>query len=145
MASLLRQISRTPAAPLGAMRYLAARGYALAPETKSRIEDMIRSKKIFVFMKGTPDMPMCGFSKAVVQILDISGVTPEHFDTCNVLEDEDIRSGIKEFSDWPTIPQVYFDGEFVGGCDLMLQMYQAGELDGEFEKLGIKTSPKSEE
>lgn len=89
-------------------------------------------------MKGTPAAPKCGFSNAVVQILDFHGV--KQYDSYNVLEDEDLRQGIKEYSNWPTIPQVFIDGEFVGGCDLMLEMHKNGELVDELQKVGIKSA-----
>lgn len=88
-------------------------------------------------MKGTPDVPRCGFSNAVVQILRMHGVT---YDAHNVLTDEDVRQGIKEFSQWPTIPQVFVNGEFIGGCDILLQMHQNGELIEELQKVGITSS-----
>nr|XP_039271621.1 glutaredoxin-related protein 5, mitochondrial-like [Styela clava] len=103
-----------------------------------RIEKMVKNKKIVIFMKGVPDQPMCGFSNAVVQVLRMHGV--EDYDSHNVLEDEELRQGIKEFSDWPTIPQVYFEGDFIGGCDILLQMHQSGDLVDELEKLGIKSA-----
>ncbi|KAG9290896.1 hypothetical protein G9A89_011046 [Geosiphon pyriformis] len=80
-------------------------------------------------MKGTPDAPQCGFSRAVVQILDAQGVDAKQIKAYNVLEDQDLRNGIKEYSSWPTIPQVYLKGVFVGGCDILLQMHQSGELE----------------
>lgn len=95
------------------------------PEVKSRIEELINSNKIFIFMKGTKLMPQCGFSNNVVQIINTLGVSYETFD---VLSDYEIRQGIKEYSNWPTIPQVYIDGEFVGGSDILIEMYQSGEL-----------------
>jgi monothiol glutaredoxin len=94
-------------------------------KTKKRIEELINSKKIFLFMKGTPEMPQCGFSKRVVDILLSMN---EDFGSFDVLTDEDIRQGIKEYSDWPTIPQLYIDGKFVGGCDIVEQMASSGEL-----------------
>lgn len=93
---------------------------------KQRIEDTIKSKTVFLFMKGTPEQPMCGFSSQAVNILQHYQTD---FGTSNVLEDDDIRQGIKEFSDWPTIPQLYVNGEFVGGCDIMVEMHQKGELE----------------
>jgi monothiol glutaredoxin len=90
-----------------------------------RIGDLIKQNKIMVFMKGNKMMPQCGFSNQVVQILNILGVP---YETMDVLADPDIRQGIKEYSNWPTIPQVYIDGEFVGGCDVMTELYQKGEL-----------------
>jgi monothiol glutaredoxin len=90
-----------------------------------RIEDLVKQNKIMVFMKGNKMMPQCGFSNQVVQILNILGVP---YETLDVLADPDIRQGIKEYSNWPTIPQVYIAGEFVGGCDVMTELYQKGEL-----------------
>jgi monothiol glutaredoxin len=97
----------------------------LTPEVQQRIENLINSNKIMVFMKGTKLMPMCGFSNNVVQMLNALGVP---FETINVLDDGEIRQGIKEFSNWPTIPQVYINGEFIGGSDILIEMYQKGEL-----------------
>ena len=91
-----------------------------------RISSQIKDNKIVLYMKGTPDAPMCGFSATVVQILEACGV--EDVATVNVLEDEEIRQGIKDFSNWPTIPQLYVGCEFVGGADILKEMYQAGEL-----------------
>ncbi len=90
-----------------------------------RIDSLIKDNKIMVFMKGDKLMPQCGFSNQVVQILNILGVP---YATTDVLVDPEIRQGIKEYSNWPTIPQVYINGEFVGGCDVMTEMYQKGEL-----------------
>ncbi|MGQ9869655.1 Grx4 family monothiol glutaredoxin [Leptodesmis sp.] len=97
----------------------------MTPETQERIENLIKQNKIMVFMKGNKLMPQCGFSNNVVQILNVLGVPYETFD---VLEDPEIRQGIKEYSSWPTIPQVYINGEFVGGSDIMIELYQKGEL-----------------
>ena len=97
----------------------------MTPELKSRIESIINDHKIIVFMKGSKLMPQCGFSNNVVQILNSLGVP---FETVDVLADYDIRQGIKEFSNWPTIPQVYVNGEFLGGSDIMIELYQNGEL-----------------
>lgn len=88
-------------------------------------------------MKGVPDQPMCGFSNAVVQILRMHEVD---YDAHNILEDEELRSGIKKFSDWPTIPQIYINKEFVGGCDIFFQMHQNGELIEEFNAVGIRSA-----
>ena len=90
-----------------------------------RIKNEVSSDDVVLFMKGTPVFPQCGFSNAVVQVLTYLGVP---FKGINVLEDDDIRQGIKEFSDWPTIPQLYVKGEFVGGSDIMMEMFEAGEL-----------------
>jgi monothiol glutaredoxin len=97
----------------------------MTPEAQQRIEDLIRSNKIMVFMKGNKLMPQCGFSNNVVQILNVLGVP---FETFDVLADPEIRQGIKEYSSWPTIPQVYINGEFVGGSDILIELYQKGEL-----------------
>jgi monothiol glutaredoxin len=97
----------------------------MTPETQSRIDNLVKQNKIMVFMKGSKLMPQCGFSNNVVQILNVLGVP---FETCDVLADEEIRQGIKEYSAWPTIPQVYINGEFVGGSDIMIELYQKGEL-----------------
>jgi monothiol glutaredoxin len=97
----------------------------MTPELTQRIEEIINSDPIVVFMKGSKLMPQCGFSNNVVQILNSFGVP---FESVDVLSDYDIRQGIKEFSNWPTIPQVYINGEFVGGSDILIELYQTGEL-----------------
>ena len=108
----------------------------------SDIQDQIRNEvtanDVVLFMKGVPQAPMCGFSNQVVQILDFMGVP---YKGVTVLADEEIRQGIKEFSNWPTIPQLYVKGEFVGGCDIVREMFQAGELASHFEQNGIPTKP----
>ena len=98
--------------------------------TRTRIETLIGSSPIFVFMKGNKLMPQCGFSNNVVQILHSLGVS---FETFDVLSDMEIRQGIKEFSSWPTIPQVYVKGEFMGGSDILIEMYNSGELREKLE------------
>lgn len=97
----------------------------MTPELKQRISDSIDSNKVVIFMKGSKDMPQCGFSAQVVKVMEL---LDQDFTDVNVLEDFDIREGIKEFSEWPTIPQVYVDGEFIGGCDITVEMFQSGEL-----------------
>jgi monothiol glutaredoxin len=97
----------------------------MTPEVKERIENAINNNKIMVFMKGNKLMPQCGFSNNVIQILNAMGVP---YETMDVLEDWDVRQGIKEYSNWPTIPQVYVNGEFLGGSDIMIELYQSGEL-----------------
>jgi monothiol glutaredoxin len=97
----------------------------MSTETQTRIESLVNQNKIMVFMKGSKLMPMCGFSNNVVQILNALGVPYETFD---ILEDSEVRQGIKEFSNWPTIPQVYINGEFIGGSDILIELYQKGEL-----------------
>ena len=98
--------------------------------TKNKIQDLINSNPVMVFMKGTKLMPQCGFSNNVVQILNSLGVA---FDTFDVLSDFEIREGIKEFSEWPTIPQVYLKGEFLGGSDILIEMYNSGTLKEKIE------------
>ncbi|MCD7059968.1 Grx4 family monothiol glutaredoxin [Pelagibacterium xiamenense] len=98
------------------------------------IDEKVKSNDVFLFMKGTPDFPQCGFSGQVVQILNYLGV---EYDSANVLESDELRQGIKDYSNWPTIPQLYVKGEFVGGCDIIREMFQAGELQSHFENAGI--------
>lgn len=98
---------------------------------KQRIESLIANHKIMIFMKGTTENPECGFSNQIVQIFKVIGMP---FTTENILVDEALRSGIKEFSNWPTIPQIYVNGEFLGGCDIVTEMYQNGELQTLLEK-----------
>ncbi len=99
------------------------------------LKQEVASNDVVLFMKGTPQMPMCGFSSQVVQILDYLEVD---YKGVNVLADEEIRNGVKEFSNWPTIPQLYVKGEFVGGCDIVREMFQSGELATHFGEQGIK-------
>lgn len=96
----------------------------MTPELKERIDTLVEENKIMVFMKGNKLMPQCGFSNNVVQILNTLGVP---FETLDVLADQDIRQGIKEYSNWPTIPQVYINGQFVGGSDILIEMYNKGD------------------
>jgi len=97
----------------------------MTPELKKQLDDLVKQNKILVFMKGNKLMPQCGFSNNVVQILNTLGVP---FETIDVLENPEIRQGIKEYSNWPTIPQVYINGKFVGGSDILIELYQKGEL-----------------
>ncbi|MEQ9549772.1 MAG: Grx4 family monothiol glutaredoxin [Coleofasciculus sp. G3-WIS-01] len=97
----------------------------MTPAVKERIDQLVNQEKIVVFMKGTKLMPQCGFSNNVVQILNTLGVS---YETVNVLDEPEVRQGIKEYSNWPTIPQVYVNGEFIGGSDVMIELYQNGEL-----------------
>ncbi|MCA2620635.1 MULTISPECIES: Grx4 family monothiol glutaredoxin [unclassified Microcystis] len=97
----------------------------MTPETKARIDQLVQNNKVIVFMKGNKLMPQCGFSNNVVQILNILRVD---YETVDILQDQELRQGVKEYSDWPTIPQVYINGEFIGGSDIMLELYQKGEL-----------------
>ncbi|PSR97023.1 thioredoxin-like protein [Coniella lustricola] len=100
----------------------------LSDDTRQAIDKAVASAPVVLFMKGTPEMPQCGFSRASIQILGLQGVDPNKFAAFNVLEDAELRSGIKEYSDWPTIPQLYIDKEFIGGCDILVSMHQNGEL-----------------
>jgi monothiol glutaredoxin len=97
----------------------------MTPETKARIDQLVQNNKVIVFMKGNKLMPQCGFSNNVIQILNILGVS---YETVDILEDQELRQAVKEYSDWPTIPQVYINGEFIGGSDIMIELYQKGEL-----------------
>ena len=103
-------------------------------DIKNKISNLIKENNVCLFMKGTPDSPQCGFSMAVVNVLKHLNIS---FKGINVLEDENLRNGIKEFSDWPTIPQLYIKKEFVGGCDIVKEMYENGELKKILENKGI--------
>lgn len=105
--------------------------------THDAIEKVVTSNDIVLFMKGTPTFPQCGFSSVVVQVLDYLGV--EYVST-NVLEDAGVREGIKAYSQWPTIPQLYVKGEFVGGCDIIREMYETGELKQLLDEKGIENA-----
>jgi len=99
-------------------------------DVNARINELVTNNKVLVFMKGNKLMPQCGFSNTVVQILNNLGVP---YETVDVLSDPEIRQGIKDYSHWPTIPQVYIKGEFIGGCDIMIELYQKGELQEKLE------------
>ena len=109
-------------------------------KTKDLINNEIKNNDVCLFMKGTPDAPQCGFSMAVTNMLKLLDV---NFQSVNVLEDQNIREGIKVFSDWPTIPQLYVKKEFVGGCDIIKEMYESGELSKLFESKGISFKAKN--
>src|SRR5262245_33367403 len=102
---------------------------------KAQLDELIKKNRVLLFMKGNKHFPQCGFSAQVVQILKEVGTG---FETVNVLSDPAVREGIKEYSSWPTIPQLYVDGEFVGGCDIVKEMYASGELQ---KKLGVEEKP----
>jgi monothiol glutaredoxin len=104
-------------------------------DAQQRIDELVKSSDVLLFMKGSASFPMCGFSGRAVQILKACGVDPNQLKTVNVLEDDAIRQGIKEYSNWPTIPQLYVRGEFIGGSDIMMEMYESGELQ---QVLGTK-------
>lgn len=97
-------------------------------DSQQRIAELVKSNDVLLFMKGNANFPQCGFSGRAVQILKACGVDLKTLKTVNVLEDEGIRNGIKEYSNWPTIPQLYVKGEFIGGSDIMMEMYEKGEL-----------------
>ncbi|KAL5286645.1 GLRX5 family protein [Megaselia abdita] len=137
--SIFRQILRTQNVKLvnqaffnGPSRFCSAAAF----DTK-KFDEITKKNKIVIFMKGNPEQPMCGFSNAVVQIMRMHGV---NYDSYNVLENDNLRQGIKDYSNWPTIPQVYINGEFVGGCDILLQMHQSGDLIEELKKVGITSA-----
>jgi monothiol glutaredoxin len=97
-------------------------------DTQQRIDELVKTNDVVLFMKGTASFPQCGFSGRAIQILKACGVDPKALKTVNVLEDDAIRAGIKDYSSWPTIPQLYVKGEFIGGSDIMMEMYENGEL-----------------
>ncbi|MDP3522865.1 MAG: Grx4 family monothiol glutaredoxin [Hydrogenophaga sp.] len=97
-------------------------------DANTRIDQLVKSNDIVLFMKGSASFPMCGFSGRAIQILKACGVDPKGLKTVNVLDDPEIRQGIKDYSQWPTIPQLYVKGEFIGGSDIMMEMYESGEL-----------------
>jgi monothiol glutaredoxin len=101
-------------------------------DVQQRIDALVKGHKVVLFMKGNPQFPQCGFSGRAIEILKACGVTG--LKTVNVLEDEEIRQGIKSYANWPTIPQLYINGEFIGGSDIMTEMYQSGELKQELAK-----------
>ena len=103
-------------------------------EVKTQIDETVKSNDVVLYMKGTKSMPQCGFSSRVAGVLNFMGVD---FADVNVLADENLRQGIKDYSDWPTVPQLYVKGEFVGGCDIITEMTLSGELDTLFEENGV--------
>ena len=104
-------------------------------DATTQIDETVKANDVVLYMKGTKEMPQCGFSSRVAGVLNYMGVD---FTDINVLADENIRQGIKDYSDWPTIPQLYVEGEFIGGCDIITEMALSGELDSLFEKKGIE-------
>ena len=107
----------------------------MADDTRARIESLINGSRVMLFMKGTKQFPACGFSNAVVQILKKEGAS---FDTYNILADPEVRQGLKDYSNWPTYPQLYVAGKFVGGCDIVTEMHQSGELAEQLAAVGAK-------
>ena len=107
----------------------------MSDAVQTSIDNAVKGNDVLLFMKGTPTFPQCGFSSVVVQVLDYLGV---EYQAVNVLDNQDIREGIKTYSDWPTIPQLYVKGEFVGGCDIIKEMFEAGELKEYLDEKGIE-------
>ncbi|MCJ1313319.1 monothiol glutaredoxin grx5 [Agyrium rufum] len=117
----------------------------LSSEVRTAIDKAVGTAPVVLFMKGTPEIPQCGFSRASIQILGMQGVDPQKFTAFNVLEDEALRQGIKEYSDWPTIPQLYVEKEFVGGCDILMSMHKNGELAKLLEEKGVLVPAEAED
>ncbi|CAH8534653.1 unnamed protein product [Schistosoma bovis] len=127
--------------------YVICRQFSNTPSDNSvnNVSDLVKGSRIVLFMKGNPSEPRCGFSNAVCRILEMHGILekaskgddPDLFASYDVLENEDLRAAAKVFADWPTFPQLYFDGEFIGGCDILLDMHRSGKLTEELERLGI--------
>ncbi|OCK86796.1 glutaredoxin [Cenococcum geophilum 1.58] len=141
---------RASARPLTAFQPLALSRFSplqirlLSQETRVAIDKAVASAPVVLFMKGTPETPQCGFSRASIQVLGMQGVDPSKFTAFNVLEDEELRQGIKEYSEWPTIPQLYVDKEFVGGCDILMSMHQDGSLAKMLEEKNVLAAPAEE-
>ncbi|GAD95467.1 monothiol glutaredoxin grx5 [Paecilomyces lecythidis] len=139
--SAFRQATRLTSVPVPkpffGLRLSPLQARLLSSETKAAIDKAVASAPVVLFMKGTPETPQCGFSRASIQILGLQGVDPKKFTAFNVLEDPELRQGIKEYSDWPTIPQLYVDKEFVGGCDILMSMHRNGELSKLLEEKGV--------
>mmetsp|Transcript_2969 Transcript_2969/g.5005 ORF Transcript_2969/g.5005 Transcript_2969/m.5005 type:complete len:179 (+) Transcript_2969:108-644(+) len=123
-------VSRKSNTPRAGMRVVA-----LAPEMREAFDKFVTENKIVLFMKGNKQFPQCGFSNTTVQILNTFNVP---YETVDILAEDSIRQGMKEYSSWPTFPQVYIDGEFYGGCDIMIEAYQNGELQETIEKLSLE-------
>ncbi|ODQ63599.1 glutaredoxin, partial [Nadsonia fulvescens var. elongata DSM 6958] len=116
----------------------------ISDDTRNAIQGAIESAPVVLFMKGTPDFPQCGFSRTTIQALGHQGVDPNKFAAFNVLEDQELRDGVKEFSQWPTIPQLYVKGEFIGGCDIVVEMSRSGELADLLEKENLLATEEAE-
>ncbi|KIK77325.1 hypothetical protein PAXRUDRAFT_835020 [Paxillus rubicundulus Ve08.2h10] len=140
---LLASISSSRNTALNSSRSPAFRRW-LSQEARGKIQAAVEASPVVLFMKGNPQIPQCGFSRAAVQVLEMQGVPQEKLKTYDILEDPELRSGIKEFSEWPTIPQIYINAEFVGGCDILLGMHQSGELQSLLEQNNIIPKPSGE-
>ncbi|KAL1584607.1 hypothetical protein WHR41_06993 [Cladosporium halotolerans] len=138
--SVASQTLRPRRNPLLSPRFAALQKSFLSTEVRSAIDKAVASAPVVLFMKGTPETPQCGFSRAAIQILGLQGVNPQKFTAFNVLEDEDLRQGIKEYSDWQTIPQLYVANEFVGGTDILMSMHQDGSLSKLLEEKDVLVS-----
>ncbi|VDQ17869.1 unnamed protein product [Trichobilharzia regenti] len=151
---------QSPACPITLLTFAKinltdSRHFCSSEEGKpeKQVAELVKSSRIVLFMKGNPSEPRCGFSNAVCRILEMHGILekarkgddPKLFASYDVLESEELRAGAKVFADWPTFPQVYFDGEFIGGCDIFLDMHRSGKLTEELERLGIGSALKKEE
>ena len=134
--SLLRSVSRR-LLPYASGSPAASRSFALAADVREKLDAMVQKDKVVVFMKGEAEAPRCGFSNAVVQVLKMHAVPFQAYD---VLSDERLRQAIKEYSSWPTIPQVYVDGQFIGGCDIILQMHRSSDLIETLKQAGIRSA-----
>ncbi|EGP83017.1 monothiol glutaredoxin-5 like protein [Zymoseptoria brevis] len=130
--------------PLLSPRFASLQKSFLSTETRQAIDKAVASAPVVLFMKGTPETPQCGFSRASIQLLGLQGVDPAKFTAFNVLEDEELRAGIKEYSEWPTIPQLYVEKEFVGGTDIMMSMHQDGSLASLLEEKGVLAAVEGE-
>ncbi|KAL8383016.1 hypothetical protein RB595_006670 [Gaeumannomyces hyphopodioides] len=159
--NLLRQAGAAAAAPRAAAPFRAAaalprpaapwrirtpqQARLLSDDTRQAIDKAVASAPVVLFMKGTPETPQCGFSRASIQVLSMQGVDPAKFAAFNVLEDPSLREGIKEYSEWPTIPQLYVEKEFIGGCDILVSMHQSGELAKLLAEKKVLAAPPAEE
>eukprot|EP00041_Stephanoeca_diplocostata_P000645 m.15939 g.15939 ORF g.15939 m.15939 type:complete len:157 (+) comp10833_c0_seq1:353-823(+) len=126
-------ISRFAPQTLSCFRYIS-------DDARANLDKLVTDNNLVVFMKGTPDAPQCGFSRTVCIILEMHGIKPSQLTTRDVLSDPDLRQDIKEYSEWPTVPQVYVNGEFIGGCDIMLQMHQSGEIVEALKAIGHEST-----
>ncbi|KAK5127493.1 monothiol glutaredoxin grx5 [Meristemomyces frigidus] len=144
LSAVAGQTLRPRCNPLLSPRFALLQKSFLSSETKNAIDKAVSSAPVVLFMKGTPEIPQCGFSRASIQILGLQGVNPQKFTAFNVLEDEELRSGIKEYSDWPTIPQLYVNSEFVGGTDIMMSMHQDGSLAKLLEEKDVLVPAESD-
>lgn len=131
------QLKQTIIVPRAQFPSPMIRFYSADIASKEEIDKLVKKNKVVLFMKGVPDEPKCGFSNAVTQILRMHGVT---YDSHDVLANDAIRQGIKDYTNWPTIPQLFINGEFVGGCDILLTMHQNGELIQELKKVDITSA-----